>query len=69
MDMFKPKNYSKKVLNTGLGQILRLENFLDTDNDTFLSYEMHGKSLRDNLFKIEKVTMAENDERFSIVKH
>ena len=55
LDMFTPSGSHHKVSNDGINQILRLENFIDSDYDTFLCYEMRGKTLEDQMFKVERV--------------
>ena len=58
-----------EVSNEGINHILVLDNFIDGEYDTFLSYKMHGKSLEDQMFKVEKVQLIDTDEKYTTVKH
>ena len=55
------------VRNEGIEQILKLYNYFDTDQDTFLCYELGKKTLAKRLATVKYVRL--NNEFCYIVKH
>jgi hypothetical protein len=57
----------EKVTNEGIEQILKLYNYFDTDQDTFLCYELGQKTLAKRLCTVKYVRL--NNELCYTVKH
>ena len=66
-NMFKVNG--TRVKNTGIENIVPLMNYISTDHDTFLCFDLQPStlSLHESLFDLSKVSM--NGEEYIVVHH